>query len=476
VITNLAGMPKGRWVLVGVAGLLGGSAAVPAGADVLPMAAHAADVRGTPPAPRVRSVVARASAQGVRAVYTVPDYVVVSQLFDGGGPVTQAEADSTGRATSFAALPYPGENAVAAPGLLSSAFGRSVPLAYPFYVQADNPTAPKAELADPSGSYALAATAADGAARADGSLQGPGHVSGTRSRSAALLDDRSAVRTVAESVSTGISFGDGALRIASVTTRSETVLGPGDARPLTTTSLLIEGASVAGHAVTIDGDGVHAGDQAVPAPLRQGAGSDIQLLGQLGLSARVVPAGVTGGADALVITSSQTLPAPGHPKGTLTMTFGGAASEITVGSPDGPAVEAPAAPGSGPAAPPGPPGAVGGAPPPAVAAGGRSGDGAELIDAAVLLRGGPVPGQPVEGRPGPAAAVAAGTAPPPGAESSGGTEPAALAAGARPRRGAEGLATRPDLGTTGALYSLLGLGAIAMVAATRLLRWKGERG
>src|SRR2546423_1672263 len=108
-----------RWALVGLAGLLGGSAAVAAFGST----AEAETI--------VRSVVARASAQGVRAVYTIPDYVVVSQIFDGGGPVTQAEADSTGRATSFAALPYPGENAIAAPGVLSVAFGRSVPLAYP---------------------------------------------------------------------------------------------------------------------------------------------------------------------------------------------------------------------------------------------------------------------------------------------------------------------------------------------------------
>src|SRR6266545_4734643 len=114
-----------RWALVGLAGLLGGSAAALA-------TGAAAGAEGP-----VRSVVAKASAQGVRAAYSVPDYVVVSQIFDGGGPVTQAEADSTGRATSFAALPYPGENAVAAPGLLSVALGQSVPLAYPFYVRAD---------------------------------------------------------------------------------------------------------------------------------------------------------------------------------------------------------------------------------------------------------------------------------------------------------------------------------------------------
>ena len=61
------------------------------------------------------------------------------------------------------------------------------------------------------------------------------------------------------------------------------------------------------------------------------------------------------------------------------------------------------------------------------------------------------------------------------AGSPGGREPAALASGARPLRGAGGFAVQPDLGTTGALYSLLGLGGVAMVGVTRLLRWKGGR-
>ena len=340
MITNLEGMRNTRpglrrWALAGLVGLLGGPAAALA-------TGGSAGAEGA-----VRSVVAKASAQGVRAVYTIPDYVVVSQIFDGGGPVTQAEADSTGRATSFAALPYPGENAIAAPGVLSVAFGRSVPLAYPFYVSADHPTVPAAELTEPSGSYKLVATAEDGATTATGSLQGPtAAAAGARSTSSALLDDGGVVRTVAESVATGISLGDGVLRIASVTTRSETVLGPDDPKPVTTTSLVIEGASVAGHAVTIDAEGVHAEDQSVAAPVGQGLGTDNQLLGQVGLSARVVPTGVPGGADALVITSRQTFPAPGNPKGTLVMTFGGAASEITVGSPDGPALDTPVADGA----------------------------------------------------------------------------------------------------------------------------------
>ena len=49
------------------------------------------------------------------------------------------------------------------------------------------------------------------------------------------------------------------------------------------------------------------------------------------------------------------------------------------------------------------------------------------------------------------------------------------AAGTVPVRGASRFAMQPDLGTTGALYSLLGLGGIALVGMTRLLRWRGAR-
>src|SRR5439155_7692950 len=117
-------------------------------------------------------------------------------------------------------------------------------------------------------------------------------------------------------------------------------------------SLLVEGASVAGHPVTIDANGVHGEQQTVPAPVGKGISTENQLLGQAGISVRVVPAGVPDGADALVITSSQTFPAPGNPKGTVVMTVGGAVSEITVGSPEG--VSTDTALPAGPAAEPGP--------------------------------------------------------------------------------------------------------------------------
>src|SRR5437667_113899 len=81
----------------------------------------------------------------MRATYTVPDYVVVSEFFDGGGPVAQANVDTTGKATGFGSLPYPGENAVTAPGLLTFATGVPVP-GYPFYARADYPVTPSSEV------------------------------------------------------------------------------------------------------------------------------------------------------------------------------------------------------------------------------------------------------------------------------------------------------------------------------------------
>jgi hypothetical protein len=252
-----------------------------------------------------RSVVASARAQGLRATYTVPDYVVVTEFVDGGGPVAEAEADSTGRATSFSSLPWPGENAVTAPGTLSVALGQSVPLAYPFFVQADHPTTPSADLADPSGSYQLKATAELGKASGLARLTGGGQVSGSTATSSAVLDDGGVVRVFAESVDTGISVGDGILRIASVRSRSETTLLPDAPAPTTSSELVIEGAAVAGQPVVIDAEGVHAAEQSVAAPVGAGFSSETDLLRQAGITVKVVPTGVAGGANALLISSRQ---------------------------------------------------------------------------------------------------------------------------------------------------------------------------
>lgn len=439
--------PAVRWVTI--TGLLAAvTGAVPAGGSEAP-----------------RSVVGTARAQGVRATYTIPDYVVVSEFFDGGGPVAEALADSTGRATSFSSLPWPGSNAVTAPGTLSVALGQSVPLAYPFHVRADHPTTPSASLRDPTGAYDITAAAEFGRASATGSFEAPGAVSGSRARTSAVLDDGGVVRVVAETVDTGISLGDGVLRIASVRSRSETTLSPGDPKPVTVSSLVVEGASAGGTPVTIDAGGLHAADQTVPAPIGAGASTENDLLGQAGISVSVVPTGVAGGADALVVTSRQRMPLPAEPEGTLVLRFGGAASEIVVGSADldlePPATsggDGPVPPASGPAD-----GSAAATPVQLIGDAGGGTAAAEPMPGGGMS-GGIVPTsrQPLDF---PLASAAPGASGDPAEvvlAGGGGTAGAASVGALRP--------AGPDLATTGALFSLLAGGALALVAATRLHR------
>lgn len=438
----------------GVVAVLAGFAPRPAGADE--------GSAGTPGEPR--SVVASGRAQGFRATYTVPDYVIVAEFFDGGGPVTDAVADSTGRATSLASLPWPGENAVTAPGTLSAAFGRSVPLAYPFFVRADHPTTPAAELRDPAGAYRIAAAAAAGRSNASGFVQGGDGVSGSRAQSSAVLDDAGVVRVVAETVDTGISIGDGVLRIAAVTSRSETTLAPTDAKPVTNSRLVIEGATVGGRPVTIDADGVHATDQTVPAPVGRGVSSDSDLLGQAGIGVTVAPTGKPGSADALVITSRQTIPAPNNPKGTLVLRFGGASSEIVVGSAGLPALE-PVTPADPPVEQASPsPASQGSAP---AAAGPAEASPRSDVTSSET------PGLDI----GTAVATYRSPQPEAGASTAGDAALPAQTAAARPgalqaATGVRAAPVVPDLATTGALFSLLAFGGLGLLLATRLHRFR----
>jgi hypothetical protein len=421
-------------------------------AAVAGMTIAAAGLTGGAGATETRSVVATARAQGLRATYTVPDYAVISEIFDGGGPVSEAVADSTGRAMSFSSLPWPGENAVTAPGTLSVALGQSVPLVYPFYVAADHPTLPSSELGDAAGPYQLQATAADGKATALARLGGGTGPADSRATSSVVLDDDGVVRVVGESVDTGISVGEGVLRIASVRSRSETVLTPDAPAPTSTTELVIEGAMVGGQAVVIDADGVHAADQSVPAPIGAGAGSETELLRQAGITVEVVPAGP--GGDALVITSRQLLPIPGNPEGTLVLRLGGAASEIVVGTPDGVALGGEAV--AVPEPPAGQPASAPAASAPATSPDPGTGPTAPVPAAPVPI--------PTPSFTAPLAGTEANVAAPPVSEPV--AAPRILPVAPSATRGLP----VPDLATTGIVPSILAAGCLVLVAATRLHR------
>jgi hypothetical protein len=274
-----------------------------------------------------------ATAQGVRITYNVPGYLVVETLVDAGGPVAQSKLDTSGNYVGFGSLPYPGENVIAAPGLFGVATGQSAPAGYPFYVEANYPLTRQAQLADPSGAYSLKATASPkqvvGAAQF---LAGSADAlaSGFATQTAATLDGSGKMTAKAESVTRGIDV-KGVLQIAKVTSTSETVLTPGAKGPVTKTKLLVEGASVAGQGVVIGPNGIGLAGQNVPGAPDDSAKQLNQALTSAGIAVRTVKSEkVAGGStsDVLEILSTQTVPVPGAPVGTMTYRIGSALSYV----------------------------------------------------------------------------------------------------------------------------------------------------
>ena len=309
--------------------LLAGSA----GLAVWPANGAVADEAATPP--EARSLVATASAQGIRVSYTVPDLFVVSQFIDGGGPIAQATVDTTGRAIGFGSAPYPGENGVSVPGLLTFATGVPVP-PYPFYARADHPVQPTSEVKDPSGTYVLSAAADAGKATGRAAFAGGPDkpVSQSTSDASGVLDPGGA-KVTAVSVNQGLSFGDGALRIASVTSRSVSSYTAGDPKPKTEAELVIEGARVGDQPVTIGPDGVHPGGQTVPVPFGEGTSQLNQALAQSGISVKTIATTSPEGgvaSDALEITMKHPIPGAENTQGTFVYTIGGSSSFIAFGA------------------------------------------------------------------------------------------------------------------------------------------------
>jgi hypothetical protein len=262
---------------------------------------------------------------------------VVSEFFDGGGPVAQANVDTTGKATGFGSLPYPGENAVTAPGLLTFATGVPVP-GYPFYARADYPVTPSSEVKDPGGTYSLRAAADQGKAEGSASfLFGGAESPVTRSSadSTGVLDGNGKLTMTAIGITEGLSFANGTLKISSVTSKSVTTYEPGGAKPVTKTDLLIQGAKVGDQPVTIDRDGVHPSGQTVPVPIGTGSDSVNQALAQGGITVKTLAGNdVEGGqaGDVLEVTSKHTIPVEGNPKGTFIYRIGGASTFILFGA------------------------------------------------------------------------------------------------------------------------------------------------
>ena len=277
-----------------------------------------------------------AQASSVRTAYSIPNFLILETFIDGGGPVAQAVYESSGLARAFGSAPYPGDTAVALPGLVASFGGPSGLPGYPLYASADYPVVPEQTAGDPSGLLTMHAKAgtsgSEGSARAFG-----GTTAGASDESATSSVKRrsdGAVEAKASSLVEGLSLGGGVLKITSVRSSSSTLLKPGSTKRVTRQELQVDGASVGGTGVTFGPNGLVLLGQPAPLSLADTTKALNDQLAAAGLSVRVVRGeAVKGGvaSDALEIRSEEPLPIPGGYKGINTLVIGSTTTSVIGG-------------------------------------------------------------------------------------------------------------------------------------------------
>ena len=266
--------------------------------------------------------------------YTVDEFLVVETIADVGGPVSQAVLDDGGASRSFASLPYPGETVITGPGLVAASGGPGLP-PYPLEVSAEHPFRAAQEFADPTGAYSLRAEAT--AMKAEGlgrnTFGGDAPVSQSSSFATTELSN-GAVEARAQSIVEGVTAGDGVLRLGRVRSLSRTVLSPEAATPVTTTELVVEGATVNGVGVTLGPEGLEMAGSGAPLPKEL-----TTALADAGVSVRWVkgaPVAGGGAADGIQVTREGTVPVPGEPQDVSVLSVGGVVSYVRAGDDLGP--------------------------------------------------------------------------------------------------------------------------------------------
>jgi len=217
--------------------------------------------------PRVASAdvyfTALARADGMRVVASDPHYLPLDATGEVGFPTAQSQLSANGSSTGFASYPYPGAVVLGVPGLIASQVPGAPDEPYPAYVESSYPRVPRASLA--VGPFALSAgsTADSSESRASSSFGQTNASAGLVTASTETsrqpdggLDVRSSSRV--ESLDIG-----GALRLGRVTSQLRITRAPsGEVRR--TSTFEVEGASVAGQAVSLTSGGLTVGPAHTP--------------------------------------------------------------------------------------------------------------------------------------------------------------------------------------------------------------------
>jgi len=192
---------------------------VAAAALGLPLVAFVA----TAPAESSSSFSGVASADGLRITTSAPGFLVVEDFIDAGGPTAQAAVSDVEGNRGFASVPYPGELAIAGPGLFAIASGQQFPGHYPFYVASAHPTTPKSGYDAPGLSMQTQSDAgsSQSAARFGPSDDGPG---GARSSAKVV---HGADGMTSEAIGTADLVKVGPVEVAGFTSRAKVTRAPG---------------------------------------------------------------------------------------------------------------------------------------------------------------------------------------------------------------------------------------------------------
>nr|MDQ3292853.1 hypothetical protein [Actinomycetota bacterium] len=252
-----------------------------------------------------------AVADAVRANVRIPDYLLISDFVDGGGPSAQAVLDSLGKSQAFASFPYPGELGVSATGLVSILTGFSLP-SYPFIAYSSYPINPVRNIDQPG--FHLDATSDEtssaGLARFGEATEQPGAEGGGVAIATVTTDGAGAVVAHAETrfgITLGPVSAQGVEAVAEAHRSADGVVE-------LSSSLAVTSLDVGGVAVEITDRGlVVAGSPLIPidvltglTDLLQVGTTTIQLVREVRTEDSITSAG-------LLVTTEQQIDAIGHP-------------------------------------------------------------------------------------------------------------------------------------------------------------------
>lgn len=278
------------------------------------------------------AAVGTANASGIRTSYDFPGFLVVDQFYDVGGPVAQANVNSSGAGTAFASFPYPGDTIVNAPALANVGTGQAFPFTYPLYVVTDGNLTPKASAQDASGTIVLKAESgprsAVSGAKAAGPTAGVISTTGSLQNASVTMAADGTMTSTADSVTRGIDVG--VLRIAEVHVHTVSLLHPGDREPTTNSLTEVTGVSVLGQTVGLDQHGITLPGNAGPS---DAAGLDAlnKALASSGITVSLASSDGGSGSAGVQILQKGKLPFNGSPVGVARTLIGNASSSI-VGS------------------------------------------------------------------------------------------------------------------------------------------------